>query len=77
MPEGFETFDQELDLLVLPDGSYPCKDVDQFERLVGDGRLPAAEAAAVRAEAARVAMRSTGASTGGTRPGQTGSRAEQ
>lgn len=55
MPEGFETFDQELDLLVLPDGSYRWKDVDQFERLVGDGRLPAAEAAAVRAEAARVA----------------------
>lgn len=52
---GFETFDQELDLIVRPDGSYQWKDVEEFEQMVRVGRLPPDEAAAVRGEAARVA----------------------
>jgi uncharacterized protein DUF402 len=55
VPAGFETFDQELDLIVRPDGSYRWKDVEEFEQLARAGRLPPGEAAAVRAEARRVA----------------------
>lgn len=55
VPTGCETFDQELDLIVRPDGSYRRKDVEEFEQLARAGRLPPEEAAAVRAEAAQVA----------------------
>ncbi len=54
IPAGFETFDQELDLIVRPDGSYQWKDVDEFEQLVRAGRFPPEEAAAIRDEAGRV-----------------------
>lgn len=50
---GIETFDQELDLVVPPDGRYRWKDVEEFEAMVADGRSTSAEADAIRAEAAR------------------------
>jgi len=53
--EGFETFDQELDLVLSPDGTYRWKDVEEFEQLALAGRLPPEEVAAVRAEAVKVA----------------------
>lgn len=52
---GIETFDQALDLVVEPDGSYRWKDVEQFESMVADGLFTAAEARAIRAEADQAA----------------------
>jgi uncharacterized protein len=48
---GVDTFDQKLDLLVFPDGSYRWKDEDELEAAAALGLLDADE---VRAEAARV-----------------------
>jgi len=48
---GFDTFDEKLDLIVRPDGSYEWKDEDELEQAAALGLL---DAAAVRAEAARV-----------------------
>ena len=50
-PVGFDTFDQKLDLIVAPDGTYRWKDEDELEQAAALGLL---DAAAVRAEAARV-----------------------
>ena len=50
-PVGFDTFDEKLDLVVAPDGSYRWKDADELEQAAALGLL---DAAAVRAEAARV-----------------------
>jgi protein associated with RNAse G/E len=52
--DGFDTFDHELDLVVMPDGSYHWKDVAEFEQMVADGKFSDAEAEAVRDEAAEV-----------------------
>ncbi len=48
---GFDTFDEKLDLIVRPDGSYEWKDEDELEQAAAIGLL---DAAAVRAEAQRV-----------------------
>ena len=48
---GFDTFDEKLDLIVRPDGAYHWKDEDELEQAAALGLL---DAAAVRAEAARV-----------------------
>ena len=48
---GFDTFDEKLDLIVRPDGRYRWKDEDELEQAAAAGLL---DAAAVRAEAARV-----------------------
>ena len=48
---GFDTFDEKLDLIVRPDGSYEWKDEDELEQAAAVGLLDADE---VRAEAARV-----------------------
>jgi predicted RNA-binding protein associated with RNAse of E/G family len=48
---GFDTFDEKLDLIVRPDGTYEWKDEDELEHAAALGLL---EADAVRAEAARV-----------------------
>lgn len=53
--DGFDTFDHELDLVVELDGGYRWKDVEEFERMVVDGRWTPAETEAIRAEARRVA----------------------
>ena len=54
---GIETFDQELDLIVEPDGRYRWKDVEEFEQMIADGRWTTAEGDGIRAEAGRVAGR--------------------
>ena len=48
---GFDTFDEKLDLIVRPDGSYRWKDEDELEQAAALGLLDADE---VRAEAQRV-----------------------
>ena len=48
---GFDTFDEKLDLIIRPDGSYEWKDEDELEHAAALGLL---DAAAVRAEAVRV-----------------------
>jgi hypothetical protein len=48
---GFDTFDEKLDLIVRPDGSYRWKDEDELEQAAAVGLL---DPDAVRAEAARV-----------------------
>jgi hypothetical protein len=50
-PIGFDTFDEKLDLIVRPDGSYEWKDEDEFEQAAA---LRLVDADAVRAEADRV-----------------------
>jgi uncharacterized protein len=50
-PVGFDTFDEKLDLIARPDGSYEWKDEDELEQAAAVGLL---DADAVRAEAARV-----------------------
>lgn len=50
-PLGVDTFDEKLDLIVRPDGSYEWKDEDELEQAAAVGLLDADE---VRAEAARV-----------------------
>ncbi|MFJ8076283.1 DUF402 domain-containing protein [Streptomyces sp. NPDC096176] len=52
---GFDTLDQELDLVIPADGSgYAWKDVDHFEERVRAGGFEPGEAEAVRASAAEV-----------------------
>jgi uncharacterized protein len=48
---GVDTFDEKLDLIVSPDGSYRWKDEDELELAAAAGLL---DADAVRAEAQRV-----------------------
>lgn len=50
-PVGFDTFDEKLDLIVRPDGSYRWKDEDELEQAAAAGLLDPEE---VRAEAQRV-----------------------
>ena len=50
-PIGFDTFDQKLDLIVLPDGTYRWKDEDELEQAAAAGLL---DPDAVRAEGRRV-----------------------
>lgn len=45
---GFDTFDQELDIQVAPDGSWRWKDVDSFERGVATGVFSHDEGRAIR-----------------------------
>ena len=47
---GWDTFDEKLDLLVFPSGSYEWKDEDELEEAAALGLL---DAGAVRAEASR------------------------
>ncbi|MEU3370492.1 DUF402 domain-containing protein [Streptomyces sp. NPDC006660] len=52
---GFDTLDQELDLVITADGSsYVWKDVDHFEERVRSGGFGPGEAEAVREAAAEV-----------------------
>ncbi|MFG2721225.1 DUF402 domain-containing protein [Streptomyces sp. NPDC048416] len=52
---GFDTLDQELDLVIAADGSsYTWKDVDHFEERVHAGGFGPGEPEAVRAAAAEV-----------------------
>ena len=51
---GWDTSDQELDILVGTDGSWQWKDVEAFEERVARGLLSPAEADSVRREGERV-----------------------
>jgi hypothetical protein len=53
-PAGFDYLDLELDILCRPDGTYDWLDEDEFDEAQARGVMSAGEAAAVRAEAARV-----------------------
>lgn len=54
-PIGFDTQDLELDIVVLPDGSWLFKDEDLFPQRVEEGKFSQATAAAVRAVAGDIA----------------------
>lgn len=54
---GFDTFDQELDIQVAPDGSWRWKDVDSFEWGVESGVFSRDEGAAIRELARDIAGR--------------------
>jgi hypothetical protein len=51
---GFESQDQELDIVVRPDGSWEWKDEDKMDDWVRRGRFTRDEVAAIRAEGDRV-----------------------
>jgi predicted RNA-binding protein associated with RNAse of E/G family len=53
-PLGFDTFDQQLDVVVAPDRRWEWKDVEEFDDLVVAGILSGTEHAAIRGEAERV-----------------------
>jgi hypothetical protein len=53
-PDGFETQDQELDIVVLPDGSWTWKDEQELLDWVPRGRFTEEEVAVVREEGERV-----------------------
>lgn len=55
--QGFESEDYLLDVVVAPDGSWKWKDEDEFVMAQAAGRFSSPEAAAIRAEAARVIER--------------------
>ena len=52
--EGFDTYDQELDIVLEADGSWRLKDDELMDPWVERGRFTPAEVAAIRAEAARI-----------------------
>jgi Protein of unknown function (DUF402) len=52
---GFDTYDQELDIVVSLDGSWRLKDDELMDRWIERGRFTPAEVEAIRAEAAQVA----------------------
>jgi hypothetical protein len=52
--EGFDTYDQELDIEIAPDGSWRVKDDELMEPWIERGRFTVDEVAAIRAEGARV-----------------------
>ncbi len=53
-PDGFDTQDLELDLIVSPDGRLELKDDELLDVRVREGRLTEDQARATRAEAARL-----------------------
>jgi predicted RNA-binding protein associated with RNAse of E/G family len=57
IPQGFETLDHELDLVVQPDGVWRWKDVEYLAEAEALGVFSAAQCAAVRAEGERVVIR--------------------
>jgi Protein of unknown function (DUF402) len=54
---GFRMCDLELDIWVEPDRSWAWKDREEFERLVGEGRITQAQRAAVERDAVDVIER--------------------
>jgi hypothetical protein len=71
--DGYDTQDLELDLVVLPDGSWSFKDWDLVDQRVAEGRFTPDQAAAIRAEGVRlgemVEAGADGRGAGGGRPG--------
>lgn len=54
-PLGYDTFDQQLDIVVAPDRTWEWKDEEEFDDLVAYGVLTGTEHARVRAEGMRLA----------------------
>ena len=52
---GFDSFDQELDIVVTPDGAWRWKDVDSFEQGVRDGFVTPDVGSAIRELARQLA----------------------
>jgi predicted RNA-binding protein associated with RNAse of E/G family len=55
--EGFDTYDQELDIVIAADGSWRVKDDELMDPWIERGRFTVDEVAAIRAEGARVVAR--------------------
>jgi Protein of unknown function (DUF402) len=53
-PIGIDYSDQELDIVVLPDGSWSFKDWDLLDEHVALGRYTPSEAAAIRGQGERI-----------------------
>ena len=53
-PDGYDTQDLELDVVVDADGSRTLKDDDQLEQRVAEGRFTEAQVVAIRAEGRRI-----------------------
>ncbi len=66
---GFDTFDHELDIIVLPDGTWSFKDDDKLETCVELGRFDADQIANIRREGARIGSLLDTANTWWTQPG--------
>jgi hypothetical protein len=54
---GFDTWDQQLDIVVTPDRAWRWKDAEEFKDLETKGILAPPETAAIRGEAERVVER--------------------
>ena len=54
---GFDTRDLELDIEISPDLAWHWKDEDVFEWAIQNGRIPATEREAIRAEGERALRR--------------------
>src|SRR6476469_1186666 len=53
-PIGFDYSDEELDIVVLPDGSWSFKDWDLLDEHVRNGRYTAEQVARIRADGLRI-----------------------
>ena len=53
-PIGFDYADEELDIIVLPDGSWSFKDWDLLDEHVASGRYTAEKVARIRADGLRI-----------------------
>lgn len=51
---GYDTQDHELDVVVLPDGSWSLKDDELMEQRIREGRFSVDEVAAIRAQGAAI-----------------------
>ena len=53
-PIGFDYSDEELDIIVLPDGSWSFKDWDLLDEHLANGRYTAEKVARIRADGLRI-----------------------
>jgi hypothetical protein len=66
---GFDTFDHELDIIALPDGTWSFKDDEKLETCIELGRFDADEIAEIRNEGARIGALLDSGNTWWTQPG--------
>jgi Protein of unknown function (DUF402) len=66
---GFDTFDHELDIIALPDGTWSFKDDEKLETSIELGRFDANEIAEIRHEGARIGALLDSGNTWWTQPG--------
>ena len=53
-PQGYDTQDLELDIVLRADGTWKLKDDDVLEQRIAEGRFTPEQVAAVRAEGRRI-----------------------